>query len=517
MPRYADIFRFRFVRSIDGRHTCTTTATIPQQQSSEKYLLHTMVFEDCPICLDEMHFSDNEHPLQCGRHCGFNFCRNCIQSFISSSKDDYMEASDGSFQVKVWLHCPSCRSDLTYSIRDTLLLRKVDELKHLLEEGRDDVGLTEAQIRLKDALERSNDVQNAVADSRRREADYFGLPVLEHMNEHDDDSDSCPSFEEWGVEADLLTGVHESFHCPRSPPRKGEQYSNITGDQIDTTLFGGLDFFISADCDRIDLTKLLISGDTGKLAEGAQILAEIAKSIREPQADSEQREPVGPHSRHRYFVKRSSVFELIAEAKEAHLDEEKVKHGILPSNNRKQQYQLRKLSASKVREVKLEVKKMAEQQKLYPLPVRMPKYVELEKSTKNQLAFVDDEWDGTVIDAYSKLTIGFNHIVSQRRAVHGGVRNILGDCEVRVELPHQPRVLLASVTQEMGKQGATKGDVLTHVQGHDVRGKTVADIRKLLSQMEPGETGKLCLVLNAERSVAEALKRRAVVMAEGMH
>ncbi len=472
-----------------------------------------MVFEDCPICLDEMHFSDKEHPLQCSRHCGFNFCRNCIQSFISSSKDDYMEASDGSRQVKVWLHCPSCRSDLTYSIRDTLLLRKVDELEHLLEESRDDIALTEAQIRLKDALERSRDVQNAVAESRRREAEYFGLPPLEQ----EEDSESSTSIEEWGVEADLLTGVHESFHCPKSPRRQRNQHLKIPENQIDTTLFGGLDFFISADCDRVDLTKLMISGDTGKLAEGAQILGDVAKSIREPQSDCEQREPVSLTSRHRYFVKRSSVFELIAEAKEAHIDEEKEKYGILPSLPKKQQQRYsRNPSASRVREVKLEVKRMAEQQKLYPLPVRMPKYVELDCARKNQLFFVDNEWDGTVIDAYSKLTIGFNQFVSQRKATHSGIRNILGDCEVRIELPHQHRVLLASVTKEMGKQGAMRGDVITHIQGQEISRKTAAELRQILSQTEPDDTGKLCLVLNAERSVAEALKRRAMVMAEQM-
>lgn len=474
-----------------------------------------MVFEDCPICLDEMHFSDNEHPLQCSRRCGFNFCRNCIQSFISSSKDDYMEASDGSLQVKVWLHCPCCRSDLTYSIRDTLLLRKVDELLHLLEEGRDDVVMTEAQARLKDALERSHDVKNAVEESRRREAEYFGLPVLEK----DDDSESCLSYEEWGVEADLLNGVHESFRCPKSPTRQST-YSNKNKNNntlIDATLFGGLDFFISADCDRIDLTKLMVSGETAKLAEGAQILAEVAKAIREPQHDTEQRDGMGNHARHRYFVKRSSVFELIDEVKEAHRNEEKQKHGIFPSLPRKQQGFSRNPSISMVREVKMEVMRLAEHQKMYPLPVRMPKYVEIDARTKNQLLFTDSEWDGTVIDAYSKLTIGFNNSVAQRKVItHGGVRNILGGCDVRVELPHQPRVLLASVTKELGQQGATKGDVVTHIQGHDVSGKTQADIRKILANVEPNDDGKLCLVLNAERSVAEALKRRATAMAEGL-
>jgi len=145
----------------------------------------------------------------------------------------------------------------------------------------------------------------------------------------------------------------------------------------------------------------------------------------------------------------------------------------------------------------------------------MPKFIEIDPATKNQLRFVDNEWDGTVIDAYSKLTIGFNQHVSQRKASHSGVQNILGGGEVRIDFPNQPRVLLAGVTKEMGQQGATKGDVLTHIQDQDVSGKTVAEIRQLLSDKELDPfTGKLSLVFNAEKSVAEALKRRSMVMWE---
>jgi len=82
---------------------------------------------DCPICLEELDPTDDLHPLQCtSDRCHFNFCLSCIESLLTSANDDYVEASDGNRHVKVFLHCPNCRSDLGGTIRKTLLLRKVD-------------------------------------------------------------------------------------------------------------------------------------------------------------------------------------------------------------------------------------------------------------------------------------------------------------------------------------------------------------------------------------------------------
>lgn len=83
--------------------------------------------QDCPICVGPMSEADMAHPLHCATpHCHFNFCAPCIQSIIKSSEDEYMEASDGSRQVKVFLQCPNCRDDLSKSIRHTLILRTAD-------------------------------------------------------------------------------------------------------------------------------------------------------------------------------------------------------------------------------------------------------------------------------------------------------------------------------------------------------------------------------------------------------
>lgn len=47
--------------------------------------------DDCLICLDPMQPEDSHHVLQCRSRCGYNFCHECIESLIVSSKDDYAE------------------------------------------------------------------------------------------------------------------------------------------------------------------------------------------------------------------------------------------------------------------------------------------------------------------------------------------------------------------------------------------------------------------------------------------
>jgi len=143
------------------------------------------------------------------------------------------------------------------------------------------------------------------------------------------------------------------------------------------------------------------------------------------------------------------------------------------------------------------------------------------------------------MDAYSKLTVGFGNRVTQRRPNNVNVGNILGTepnvayaaamgcaiglClsgddknvdvnDVYIALPGQSRVLL-SQTGRIGKQGAVRGDVLSHIGGTSIAGKNVREVLTLL-QTRRSQGGCIMLTLNAELSVAEALKRRAIVIAE---
>jgi hypothetical protein len=134
--------------------------------------------------------------------------------------------------------------------------------------------------------------------------------------------------------------------------------------------------------------------------------------------------------------------------------------------------------------------------------------------------------------AYSKISIGFRNKVSQRRPSNMNVSKILGNgnvpshttssamgcavglCiadhfaldDIYIAIPGEARVLI-SHTGRSGKQGAVRGDVLTHIDGEAVAGKDVNQVIMML-HAKRGK-GRLKLTLNAERSVAEALKRRA--------
>ena len=86
--------------------------------------------EDCPICLESLNPSDELFPLPCYK-CDYNFCKNCVETFERSSKDDFQEASDGSRQVKVYLACPQCRGKYPMDISEVVMLRKAHSVCRL--------------------------------------------------------------------------------------------------------------------------------------------------------------------------------------------------------------------------------------------------------------------------------------------------------------------------------------------------------------------------------------------------
>eukprot|EP00546_Thalassionema_frauenfeldii_P008276 CAMPEP_0178916954 /NCGR_PEP_ID=MMETSP0786-20121207/12960_1 /TAXON_ID=186022 /ORGANISM="Thalassionema frauenfeldii, Strain CCMP 1798" /LENGTH=428 /DNA_ID=CAMNT_0020590415 /DNA_START=177 /DNA_END=1460 /DNA_ORIENTATION=- len=419
-----------------------------------------MKFEDCPICLSEMHQIDFDHPLQCARHCGYNFCKNCIQSLISSSKDDYMEASDGNCHVKVFLTCPNCRSDLSETIRDTLLLRKADAVINASSEEE----LTESQLLLKSILNTAK-VRNAISNARRLEAKALGTEL--------DEVDEIEEFtEEIGVEADLINGVHRSFHLPRPP---SPTFCKKKVVKEDPTLFAGLDYFLSQE-ERLYVTELMSSGETANLAEAAQLLFFVAKdafSNNNKKASTLERSESCKsriQNSKRSFVKKSSFLDLIDEAEDAHQGFDKKHSKSTTAGQRREQIQ------SMARQVQI--------QNEFPIPVRMPKVIEISFAEKFELQFIDYEWDGTVMDAYSKLSIGFNRkSVRQKRPNNKRVRLVLdGDGDVQVEMPGQKRILVGHVGHSAGKQGTMLGDVVTHVNGISVANKSSTELMDLINE-----------------------------------
>jgi hypothetical protein len=487
---------------------------------------------DCSICLDPMHLADYKHPLQCEfRQCGFNFCMNCIESLIISSKDDYQEASDGNRHVKVFLHCPNCRSDLGWSIRDTLLLRKADYV--LMNEHLGDSELTASQLRLKSEIHTPH-VGHAIQMARKMEANFFGKQLEEEEEPTKKQSGldarfSCSALrdDEWGVEADLLNGVHSSMRFP-----KNQCMVEPTPMHIDKRLLSGLDHAMSEDEQKF-FTELMTAGDPSKLAEAAKQLYEIGKMAMRGVSVMQR------------LRKRSSIYCLIDEAEAAH-----AKHDAIVAQTNmflKQQHDA-------VARSKQSLLQEADFMRFHPLPVRMPKYCELRygdavagyssspfggddsnpsglpfscgptpRKQALPVAFADDVWDGSVMDAFCKITVApLTGKIQQHssRLNHRGVVNVLSeghDCQdfgkalIDVETK---RIVISQVNSEAGRQGIMKGDVVTHLDGESLAGKTASELKSMVyATQNSGESDTFALVLNADKSTAEALKRRAAAVA----
>mmetsp|Transcript_5239 Transcript_5239/g.15234 ORF Transcript_5239/g.15234 Transcript_5239/m.15234 type:complete len:556 (+) Transcript_5239:90-1757(+) len=488
------------------------------------------MLEDCPICLDGMKGVDVVHILQCERHCGFNMCKNCIDSMITSSKDDFQMASDGNMHVKIYLHCPNCRSDLSHSIRHTLLLRKVDELGQLTIPESE---WTSSQVRLKTAIH-SAEVKKAIRHARLLEAEYFGSDI--HDLSFDDEESETDSqveqhIEQWGVEVDLSTGTHDSFVSPRPPAA----FIREEAIQVDPTLFAGLDSFLTEE-QRKEVTRLMTRGEPSLLVDAANILYSMLHEISNPEPSQITKNNSKIKSdRRKSLCRRSSVFQLIAEAEIAESKQDAKAQKVIQAV---QVVQNSRSRLARQRQIERELRIQANFQKRFPLPVRMPKAVKLDLSLPFDMELVDYTWGGTVMDAYSKISIGFSGKVSQRRTNNVNVETILGSkqsfmgsgvvgcalglCmssdedygganDIHIALPGQIRVVISN-TGHIGKFGAVRGDVLTHLDGESVAGKKVTEVVDMIQTKK--SQGSTMLTLNAEFSVADALKRRAVAISE---
>ena len=450
------------------------------------------VAEDCPICLDEMSPADVLHPVQC--RCGYNFCAGCIESLITSSKDDYQEASDGNLHVKVFLHCPNCRSDLGGSIRDTLLCRKVCNL----EEHTTTDELTQSEMRLQQVLD-DPEVKLAIREAQQRQDDFFGIKSARHPPEKQSSFHLRDSFtrmfKEMGVEADLEHGAHQSFIIRKNaPPPKNRR-------KLDPTLFPGLDVAMSQE-EKLQVTDLLTAGCPNQLAEAAQILNQIAVRLHCGLPPPVETQPLAKPQ----LDRRSSVYELIDESREVH--EHKPKTRRLKSFNDSQ-----------------------ESMRHFPLPVRMPKYAQFDKCDSHPetggcsflpcfletnildrpllpLKFCDDTWDGTVVDAFSKIYVDRKGKVTKKAVENSDVLSILNASEENRSVISQPqtRVLVASIRRDAGRQGVLKGDVVTHLNGKPWVG-TANELETAIREAKDG----FSIIFNAEASVAEALKRRSMI------
>jgi len=505
---------------------CSVNSTQSKRNSSLASLI-----EDCPICLDRMEITDCRHILLCERKCGFNMCTSCIESLITSSKDDFQLASDGNMHVKVYLNCPNCRSHLSHSIRYTLLLRKVEELRCL---NTPETEWTTSQVRLKRALD-TIEVEKAVKCAKIMEADYFDVDFDEMDDEEktfEDEINSEDYVEQWGLEVDLSNESNKIFVFPRAPsPTIREETL-----RVDSTLFAGLAEFLN-DEERLTVTELMTCGETTCLVEAADTLFNVLQNLSnvKPSSLTAANRQTTIERRKKSICRRSSIFQLIADAEAARIRNDGKENKVSRETEALRNAQSR---PAQQRQLGRELRIQADFQKRFPLPVRMPKAVKLDLSLPFDMELLDYTWGGTVLDAYSKISIGFGNKITQRRPNNVNIGNILGkepnnaksvrgNCalgfcvsidddpgdyrDIYIAMPGRSRVLV-SHTGQIGKLGAVRGDVLTHVDGENVDGKRVAEVLEIIKTKEKQDF--IMLTLNAELSVADALKRRASAIAD---
>lgn len=523
---------------------------------------------ECPLCGDELSKYDLHHPLQCPtQHCSFNFCLSCAEKFVESTKGEN-EASDGN-TFRVFLHCPNCRKDLDFgvslvahdlsnsslhsrnhagsnlgpSIRDTVLIRKVEKYSSHAKDG----DLTEREVRFRYALRHNEDIKSAVKAAQSREDEFFNREeAIDNESRLDSvqisrTRTSMTSISErslWifgdeeGFEVDLTNGVHKSFIFRHQSMRSmsedctEEDEPDIEKIEPDLTLLSGLDAFMTEQ-EKKYATYLMTSGDPSKLAAATDMLNYVSTLSRSGIKPSTKRlNSSNSNSGEASFAFRrrdslmGSIREIIKEGNETRLKEEEKTYmqltgGVisphLAGDNR----------SNRRRQVDLEVKRQMEYMRLHPLPLRMPKYAEVlsRGGALNQITFVDDIWDGYVIDAFAKITVykpflGKTMHIKKQHAESMGISSVLNagpagsPRQSRKIDVDTPRVLVASINREMGQKGVVKGDVITHVNGEEYKG-TANELRMLMDSMRQGEI--LTLAFNCDQAVAEALKRRSFI------
>lgn len=320
--------------------------------------------------------------------------------------------------------------------------------------------------------------------------------------------------------------------------------------EIDTTLFGGLEFAMTIEEQKY-VTELMTSGYADKLAQAAQILegtAELLKKGVSPSITAANSNgsngPVSPIHREAAATARATAALAGGYSNTSGIGQSRSRDGTEhPVSNF--QRQMEQKARDRLRR---------------PLPARMPLSVTLSTGEFERLAlamrqqaglvpeekkpwwkiglgdriggsisFVDDEWDGSIADAFARARIGPSkgnrktlevqkRVTTSNPAEKMSINRILkvGEedaCENHCDsepVVRTQRVLVANIRGQAGKSGIMKGDVVTHVNGEAFYGNT-SELNSLLVSLyeEQGKDGVVMIVVNADECTAEALRLRS--------
>lgn len=464
----------------------------------------------CLICQESLQTCDWTHPIQCA-NCTFNCCSECLEHLLivtnnnnnNNPSQKIFEEENNTIMVATVVHCPNCRSDLSPTMCDTLLLRTVDTCQSpsLLQQQQQPAGCNNINNRwteLKEAMSGNEQLAFEIAAAREREGQFWEQKERrfldrqtttaeqqqtpprsttttttavsadeddeedyeDEVDEDDDEEEDEEVYrpihkstdalvhEEWGLEVDARTGVHESIKMPRD-----QQIMQQSSEQRrpDKTLLAGLDGAMSVP-EQETVTRHLVSGDPAELALAAKLLSGTAEKIRGFQQQRKQSAFLPSTGTGAVENDDNSTADSSKETKQSNSPSAMESHLVLVlklieagkvarrrtnmSNGNKSSpggggIQERKgngprspytkmasVKAAHHRMVDVELRAQLAFLKRHPLPARMPKYCEIvinfddiAMSDANHIVkclpfrFCNDTWDGTLLDAFARISV----------------------------------------------------------------------------------------------------------------
>jgi len=311
-------------------------------------------------------------------------------------------------------------------------------------------------------------------------------------------------------------------------------------DLLDSMLFCGLHDTMTAS-ERTYVKELLTVGSTMKLTQAAHILASIM--------DMNQKGGTPLMRQMRDKNKNLTQAQLLRKTRSEPV--------MINTNNHNKNVHMPKMSSNtgmtvlannQADELQSEIMNRDKLRRLYPIPIRMPKAINLRLdfdiySTNPPITFIDDEQSFLVLrdcddvrskliqDAYSELKVNiFGSFVKKEPYNVAGVENILSGLQIfddsvdklppSIKIPWR-RVVVTSVKGNAVRSGLRAGDVITFVDGEPFEGN-VEKLKFFFARKQEceydmdmhgdDEAYPSCqIICNAEVGIAEALRVRQIL------
>jgi hypothetical protein len=264
---------------------------------------------------------------------------------------------------------------------------------------------------------------------------------------------------------------------------------------MDPAMFAGLDGSMT-ESEQAYVATLMVSGEASKLAQAAQILNGISELARQGVTPSMRGAPASSSSTTPLAVQQAMLTANLGSGSGA------VGRALALGHTHQDRFDRSRAAA------------LERLQKRHPLPARMPRFVTLDawpaSKYRPTLTFCDDEWDGTIADAFVRI-----HISNGGKPKHAKQNRYApstNEEETSNSSPTQPRVLIASLKNggPAGRLGLCKGDVVTHVNGEPLEG-TAEDLTNLIYLFAESNSPTFTMVVNAEECTAQALRLRSLI------